>query len=194
MRSGHETVIRHEANMAQEEALEDEDLTEGLEKKSMSGKKIILFGAVGVVLVVVLVVVLMMFMGGDDPAETEAEGETTPEEITEEVVPEEDKALVYSDEIDLTTDLNTGGGRQALLTVQVQLEFDRISYRDEVALKIPPVRDQFLIFMRELRPEDVEGTAGMLRLKEELLMRVNQAVAPAKVKDIHFQKFYVSER
>ncbi len=180
--------------MAEEEAIED-DLTEGLEKKKLSGKKMIIFGGGGLVLIIIIVVVVMMFMGGDEP-EGEDAGEDGTEEsaVVEEEVPEEDKALVYSDEIELTTDLNTSGGRQVLLNVQVQLEFDRISFRDEVALKIPAVRDQFLIFMRELRPEDTEGSAGMIRLKEELLMRVNQAVAPAVVKDIHFQKFYVSER
>ena len=56
---------------------------------------------------------------------------------------------------------------------------------------MPRILDEFNVYMRELRPEDLDGAAGIFRLKEELLMRINQAVAPTRVKDVLFQEFLV---
>ena len=56
---------------------------------------------------------------------------------------------------------------------------------------MPRIVDQFQVYMRELRVEDLNGSAGMARLKEELLMRVNAAVAPTQVRDVLFQQMIV---
>ncbi len=45
--------------------------------------------------------------------------------------------------------------------------------------------------MRELRLEDLGGSAGLFRLKEELLFRVNRAVEPVRVTDILFREMLV---
>jgi flagellar FliL protein len=45
--------------------------------------------------------------------------------------------------------------------------------------------------LRELRPEDFEGSTGMFRLKEELLRRINIAVAPIEVHDVLFNEVIV---
>lgn len=45
--------------------------------------------------------------------------------------------------------------------------------------------------MRELRPSDLDGSAGMYRLKEELLRRVNMTVYPAKVDAVLFKELLV---
>jgi len=44
---------------------------------------------------------------------------------------------------------------------------------------------------RELRIEDLQGSAGMYRLREELLRRVRAATAPAQVKDVLFKEMLV---
>lgn len=51
----------------------------------------------------------------------------------------------------------------------------------------PRVIDQFQIFLRELRAEDLQGSAGLQRLREELLKRANSVSAPVKVKDVLFE-------
>lgn len=51
--------------------------------------------------------------------------------------------------------------------------------------------DQFQVYLRELRVEDLQGSAGMYRLREELLIRVSAAVKPAKVSDILFKEMLV---
>ena len=62
---------------------------------------------------------------------------------------------------------------------------------DEVKPLLPRVEDAFQVFMRELRPSDLEGSAGMFRLKEELLRRVNMTVYPAKVDAVLFKELLV---
>ena len=45
--------------------------------------------------------------------------------------------------------------------------------------------------LRELRLDDLKGSAGVLRLKEELLRRVNVAAAPYKVRDVLLKEMIV---
>jgi len=56
---------------------------------------------------------------------------------------------------------------------------------------MPRIMDNFQVYLRELRIEDLKGSAGMYRLREELLTRVNAAIAPAKVQDVLFREMLV---
>ena len=46
-------------------------------------------------------------------------------------------------------------------------------------------------FLRELRIEDLEGAAGMYRLREELLRRVSVTAAPAVVRNVLFREMLI---
>jgi flagellar protein FliL len=61
----------------------------------------------------------------------------------------------------------------------------------ELQPMMPRVLDTFQVFMRELRPQDLEGSAGLYRLKEELTRRVNVAVFPARVEAVLFKELMV---
>ena len=49
---------------------------------------------------------------------------------------------------------------------------------------LPYVLDSFQTYLRELRAAELEGSAGMFRLREELMKRVNLAIAPARVRAV----------
>ena len=51
--------------------------------------------------------------------------------------------------------------------------------------------DAFQVYLRELRKSDLEGSAGIYRLKEELRRRVNLAIYPAKIDSILFKEILV---
>ena len=55
----------------------------------------------------------------------------------------------------------------------------------------PKIVDQFQTYLRELRTEDLKGSIGMHRLKEELLIRVSEIAKPIKINDILFQEVLV---
>lgn len=61
---------------------------------------------------------------------------------------------------------------------------------DDVAVitaRLPLVIDSFQPFLRELRPEDLAGAAAVFRIKEELLLRANEAAGKGKVKNVLIQ-------
>jgi flagellar FliL protein len=49
---------------------------------------------------------------------------------------------------------------------------------------LPLILDAYQPFLRELRPEDLAGSAAVFRVKEELLIRANQVAGDGTVKDI----------
>ncbi|HMH98365.1 MAG TPA: flagellar basal body-associated FliL family protein, partial [Bradyrhizobium sp.] len=53
------------------------------------------------------------------------------------------------------------------------------------------VTDIFTTYLRELRPADLTGSAGLFRLKEELTRRVNTAIAPSQVNAVLFKEIVV---
>jgi len=55
----------------------------------------------------------------------------------------------------------------------------------------PRIVDVFNTYLRELRPADVQGSAGIYRLREELMTRINGTVEEGLVKDILFSEIIV---
>ena len=87
--------------------------------------------------------------------------------------------------------LNPGQDRQSIMKVKLALEVSDPKLSAEIQPLVPRIEDMFLTFLRELRPADLEGSAGVYRLKEELLRRVNVAVYPARVDAVLFKDILV---
>jgi flagellar FliL protein len=83
------------------------------------------------------------------------------------------------------------GERQTIIKVKVALEIADAKMAPDIQPLLPRVEDMFQVYLRELRPADLEGSAGTFRLKEELLRRVNAAVHPAKVDAVLFKELLV---
>lgn len=47
--------------------------------------------------------------------------------------------------------------------------------------------DSFQPFLRELRPEDLSGSAAVFRIKEEMMVRATATLGAGQVKDILIQ-------
>ncbi len=56
---------------------------------------------------------------------------------------------------------------------------------------MPRVIDHFQVFLRELRVDDLSGSAGIYRIKEELLRRVSVAVYPVEIRDVLFKEMLI---
>ena len=56
---------------------------------------------------------------------------------------------------------------------------------------MPRIVDQFQGYLRELRVDDIKGSAGIMRLKEEMLRRINVAAAPYRVRDVLLKEMIV---
>ena len=86
---------------------------------------------------------------------------------------------------------NAGSDRTQYLKVKVTLEIPDKELVAQINPLMPRVMDAFQTYLRELRPTDLDGSAGLYRLKEELTRRVNTAVAPNKVTAVLFKEIVV---
>ena len=93
---------------------------------------------------------------------------------------------------DLVVNLaNPGGERSQFLRVKIALEVPDPAMIPQIQPLMPRVLDAFQTYLRELRPSDLEGSAGVYRLKEELTRRVNAAIEPARINAVLFKEFLV---
>lgn len=83
------------------------------------------------------------------------------------------------------------GERVQYLRVKVVLEIKDEKQVEAIKPNLPRVTDLFQTYLRELRPSDLNGSAGLFRLKEELTKRVNNAVAPQQVSAVLFKEIVV---
>jgi flagellar protein FliL len=83
------------------------------------------------------------------------------------------------------------GERVQYLKVRVVLEIKEDKQVEAIRPSLPRVTDIFQTYLRELRPSDLNGSAGLFRLKEELTRRVNAAVSPAQISAVLFKEIVV---
>ena len=83
------------------------------------------------------------------------------------------------------------GERVQYLKVKLVLEIKEEKQVELIKPALPRVTDLFQTYMRELRPTDLNGSAGLFRLKEELTKRVNAAVSPNQVSAVLFKEIVV---
>ena len=86
---------------------------------------------------------------------------------------------------------NTGNDRPQYLKVKIVLELPDQAMVAQVQPVLPRVMDSFQTYLRELRPTDLDGSAGLYRLKEELTRRVNNAIVPNRVNAVLFKEIVV---
>ena len=174
--------------MAEEELEEEPEGEDGEEASSSGGKKKLLIIVGAVVLLLIGAAAAVFFSGILDSEETEESAEKEGKEGAE---AEMAKKTYFVDLDEMIVNLNTTERRQSLLKLKVSLE---VAEQKDVAVVrelTPRVVDNFQTYLRELRLDDLRGSAGMYRLREELLTRINIAVEPAKVKAVLFKEMIV---
>lgn len=102
------------------------------------------------------------------------------------------KPAVFLELPEILVNLNSAGTRRTnFLKISISLEVE--SPADVVKLQtlMPRIVDGFQVYLRELRVEDLKGSAGMYRLREDLLRRINEAARPVKVNDVLFKEMLI---
>ncbi|HUT50238.1 MAG TPA: flagellar basal body-associated FliL family protein [Alphaproteobacteria bacterium] len=124
--------------------------------------------------------VMGVFGGMEDPAVAKKKAEEKAR-----------KEIVYYPVPEILVNLSGTGGKTHYLKIKVSLELANKTEIPKVEAVLPRIVDNFQVYLRELRVEDLRGSAGLYRLREELLARVNIAAAPAKVTDVLFKEMLV---
>ena len=165
----------------------EEAVAEELPKKS---------GAMKMILLIVLPLLVLGGAGGglyatgmlDSLLGVEDEMEDEHAEVEEETGP---VPGFFYELPDMVVNLNSGRRRQNFLKLSVSLELSSEQDVATVERVLPRIVDNFQIYLRELRIEDLRGSAGLYRLREELLRRVSAAAAPAEIRDVLFREMLV---
>lgn len=100
------------------------------------------------------------------------------------------KALFY-DLPDMTVNLSASPDRPQYLRMKITLEVENTQIVEAIKPVMPRVVDTFQTHLRELRITDLEGSAGLFRLREELTRRVNLAIAPQRIRAVLFREIVV---
>lgn len=168
---------------------EEDDEEGGEESSKKGGKKGLII--IGIVLLLVvggtaavyftgMLDPLLAMMGGEESGSGGEDGEGGPE-----------TDAVFYEVPEILVNLNTGSRKPTFLKIRVSLEVEKQSDIERIKRMMPRIIDNFQAYLRELRVEDLKGSAGMYRLREEMLVRVSAAVAPAKINDVLFKEMLV---
>jgi len=92
---------------------------------------------------------------------------------------------VFVDMPDIVANLNAPGRRSSYIKLRSK---EVAGAADARALQeaMPRLQDLFTTYLREVRPEELRGSAGTYRLREELMVRASLAAPPARVTDVLF--------
>lgn len=162
---------------------QDGDLQVEVRRKSgLSGKKLVLF---------VLLPLLLLGGGGAAAFLTGALDGLLGKGGEDKVVEAPPAPSHFYDLPDLLVNLSNEGRRVSYLKLSVSLELPGESAVARIEAVMPRIVDNFQVYLRELRMEDLQGSAGMQRLREELITRVNLAAHPVVVRDVLFRQMLV---
>jgi flagellar protein FliL len=123
--------------------------------------------------------------GHSEKAGTKVASTGTPE------IPLVPPQVTFMDMPDIVVNIQTADGSSAYLKLSVSLELQAASEKAGMTVLMPRVVDQFQSYLRELRVDDLRGSAGVMRIKEELIRRVNAAAAPYGVRDVLLKEMIV---
>ncbi|MFN3169655.1 MAG: flagellar basal body-associated FliL family protein [Hyphomicrobiales bacterium] len=159
---------------------EGEDASEDGVKRKLSKKMLIIIAAVGVVFLVgggVGAAFLLGWVGGGSPEEIAIEQAQAPK--------------FYYDLPEITVNLSNAERRAQYLRLTVALEMSNEEIGGVIEPNLPRILDVFQTYLRELRVSDLEGSAGLFRLKHELQRRINLAIFPAEIDAVLFREIIV---
>ncbi|MES1156893.1 MAG: flagellar basal body-associated FliL family protein [Alphaproteobacteria bacterium] len=201
-----EAVAEGEAPPAGEGGAEGEAGAEGEgKKKKLSGKSLILF----IVLPAILVLgggggaAYFLLFNGHPAAEQhadagkgkgkdghgEAAGTATPGPNGTTIT--QGEGVIFVTLPEMLVNITGADGRPAFLKLKLTLEAPDDQTVQALTPAIPRVNDEFNGFLREMRTDDLSGSAGAYRLRLELLRRVNLVIAPSQVNAVLIEEMLV---
>ncbi|MDG2534038.1 flagellar basal body-associated FliL family protein [Sphingomonas sp. HITSZ_GF] len=162
--------------------------------KPKSKKKLILIGAAaGVLLLGGGGATAFMLSGGSAKAETAEGGHAKPEAKAAEGGhgdsggEAEGGKDAYLDVPAFMVNLRSPDGQARFLKLHFMIVPGDGIAPDAMKEKLPLLLDSFQPFLRELRPEDLAGSAAVFRIKEEMMVRSTATLGEGQVKDILIQ-------
>ena len=92
----------------------------------------------------------------------------------------------------VVVNMQTADGRPTFLKLKLTLEAPDQATIDRLEPNMPRLQDMFQSFLRELRPEDLQGSQGSYQLRMEIQRRVNLVIAPSKVNAVLIEEMLIN--
>ena len=108
------------------------------------------------------------------------------------VISEGPDGVVFYTLPDMTVNIQAPDGRPMYLKLKLTLEMKDADLAHHLQAEMPRMQDMFQGFLRELRPDDLAGSAGSFQLRAEILRRVNLIAAPGKVDAVLIEEMLVN--
>ena len=158
----------------------------GFVKKLLGNRKMLMIGggALALLLAAGGGAYFFLFNGSDAPQQTK----TADAKPAAPIVPPQ---VSFFNMPDIVVNIQTPDGSPAYLKLSVALELAADDEKNGLQVLMPRIVDQFQSYLRELRVDDLRGSEGVLRLKEELLRRINVAASPYRVRDVLLKQMIV---
>lgn len=150
----------------------------GFIKKLLGNKKLVIIAGAATLLLLIGGGAGLYFFVFSGPAEEPKNAAAGPE------FPATPPQVAYDDIPDLIVNIQSTDGTPVYLKLSLSLELYTAEEKAGIDVLKPRIVDQFQGYLRELRADDLKGSAGIMRVKEELLRRTNVAAAPYKVRDV----------
>lgn len=158
---------------------------EGQAKPKKSKKKLIIIGVLALIVIAAAVGGGLYFtgmLGGGHEERSEVEIGADGKPI---------ERPVFYTMPEFLVNLNTTGKQTSFLKTTIILELVKQDDVSSIEANLPRLLDAFNTYLRELRSSDLAGSAGIQRLREELLLRANKSLAPVKINDVLFKEIVV---
>jgi flagellar FliL protein len=133
---------------------------------------------------------LPRLLGLEKPAAAEAKAGPAGKPATDEK-DAKPAPLVFLDVPEIVANLNVGARRSSFVKLKAKLELVRAEDLPVAEAAMPRLLDLFQTYLRDMRPEELRGSAGSYRLREELLARATIAATPARISDVLFTELLV---
>lgn len=89
-----------------------------------------------------------------------------------------------------TVNLNDVSGKR-YLKLAMSIEADNEALAGEINAKMPQFRDIILLLLSSLSYDDIATLDGKMRLRNQMLNRINTQLSTGKIKNIYFSEFVV---
>lgn len=98
---------------------------------------------------------------------------------------------VFVDLPPLLVNLVVDEGRSRFLKLSLAVEVDDQKTADRITQLAPRIVDSFQLYLRTLTPDELQGPGSMFRLKEDLHIRIHEAIEPDRVRNVLFKEMLV---
>ena len=154
--------------------------------KGGSRKKLLLVIAAAVLVLVAAAAAAVVLLGGFD-REAPAAAADAASESPAVLGPEP----VFVDLPQMLVNLAGGDGRPRFLKLGVAVEVGDPLVAERIQQLSPRIVDSFQMYLRTLTPDELQSPGAMFRLKEDLHVRIHQAIQPLRVTDVLFKEMLV---